>query len=353
MPAMPIPEFTLRELAAAVEATVEGDAGVTVRRVGTLDNAGPDAITFLSDARHRAKLATTRAAAVIVGPDFATATALPKLVHPNPYLIYARVVTLLNPPPVAAPGIALSASIDPSARVDATASIGPFAVIGARVVVGARAVIGAGAIIGADVELGAEVHLHPHVVIYERCIVGDRTVLYAGVVIGADGFGMADDDGRWVKIPQVGRVVIGVDCEIGANTTIDRGALDDTVIEDGVKIDNQVQVGHNCRIGAHSAIAGCVGLAGSSLIGKHCRVGGAAMIAGHLSIVDGTTISAGTLVASSIDVPGAYTGTYPTLPHREWRHVATQVRRLRQLVARVGVLEKQSGAREAEPGDAS
>ncbi len=353
MPAMPIPEFTLHELAAAVEATVDGDATVTVRRVGTLDNAGPDAITFLTDARHRAKLATTRAAAVIVAPDFVAATALPKLVHPNPYLTYARVVTLLNPPPVTAPGVDPSASIDPSARVDASASIGPYVVIGARAVVGARAVIGAGANIGADVELGADVHLHPHVVIYQRCIVGDRTVLFAGAVIGADGFGMADNGGRWVKIPQVGRVVIGVDCEIGANTTIDRGALDDTVIEEGVKIDNQVQVGHNCRIGAHSAIAGCVGIAGSAMIGKHCRVGGAAMIAGHLSIVDGTTISAGTLVASDIDVPGAYTGTYPTLPHREWRHVAIEVRRLRQLVARVSALEKQSGARADEPGDAS
>ncbi len=353
MPAMPIPEFTLRDLAAAVEATVDGDATVTVRRVDTLDNAGPDAITFFTDARHRAKLATTRAAAVIVAPEFVAATALPKLVHRNPYLTYARVVTLLNPPPVTVPGIAPSACIDPSARVDATASIGPYVVIGARAVVGARAVIGAGANVGADVELGADVHLHPHVVIYQRCIVGDRTVLFAGAVIGADGFGMADDDGRWVKIPQVGRVVIGVDCEIGANTTIDRGALDDTVIEEGVKIDNQVQVGHNCRIGAHSAIAGCVGIAGSTMIGKHCRLGGAAMIAGHLSIVDGTTISAGTLVASNIDVPGAYTGTYPTLPYREWRYVATEVRRLRQLVARVGALEKQSGAPAAEPGEAS
>jgi len=349
---MPTPEFTLRELAIAVDATVDGNAAITIRRVGTLDNAGPDAITFLTDPRQRSKLATTRAAAVIVAPDLASATALPKLVHRNPYLTYARVVTLLNPLPVTAPGIAASASIDPSAHVDATASVGPFVVIGARAVVGPRAVIGAGVSIAADVELGADVHLHPHVVIYQRCIVGDRTVLFAGAVIGADGFGMADDNGRWVKIPQVGRVAIGSDCEIGANTTIDRGALDDTVIEEGVKIDNQVQVGHNCRIGAHSAIAGCVGIAGSTTIGKHCRVGGAAMIAGHLSIVEGTTISAGTLVASNIDVAGAYTGTYPTLPHREWRYVAIEVRRLRQLVARVSALEQQR-VRTEDPGEPS
>ena len=353
MPAMPTPEFTLRELAAAVDATVDGDAAVTVRRVGTLESAGPDAITFLTDARHRSKLAATRAAAVIVAPVHACATALPKLVHSNPYLIYARVATLLHPPAVTAPGIMGPVFIDASARVDVTAAVGPFAVIGARAVVGPHAVIGAGVCIGADVVLGSGVHLHPHVVIYQGCIVGDRTVVFSGAVIGADGFGMADDNGRWVKIPQVGRVVIGVDCEIGANTTIDRGALDDTVIEEGVKIDNQVQVGHNCRIGAHSAIAGCVGIAGSTIIGRHCRLGGAAMLAGHLSIVDGTTISAGTLVANDIDVPGAYTGTHPTLPHREWQHVASEVRRLRHLVARVGALEARLRVQDDPSGDPS
>ncbi len=169
--------------------------------------------------------------------------------------------------------------------------------------------------------------------------IGARTLIHSGAVIGADGFGLADDDGRWLKIPQIGRVVIGADVEIGANTTIDRGAIDDTVIEDDVKLDNQIQIGHNCVIGAHTAIAGCVGIAGSTRIGRDCRIGGAAMIAGHLEIADGTVISAATQVFDSIREPGVYTGAFPALPHRDWKHVASQMRRLRELADRVRMLE--------------
>ena len=340
MPPMPNSGFTLTDLAAAVGAAVDGDGSVIVRRMGTLERADRDAIAFLADARHRPQLSATRAGAVIVTPDLAGTTTLPKLVHANPYITYARVAALLHPPAVTAPGIAGNACVDPTAQIDPDATIAAFAVIGARAAVGAGAIVGTGAVIGDDVQLGAGVHVHARVVIYAGCVLGERTVVFSGAVIGADGFGMADDNGRWLKIPQIGRVIIGADCEIGANTTIDRGAIDDTVIEEGVKLDNQIQIAHNCRIGAHTAIAGCVGIAGSVDIGKHCRIGGAAMIAGHLAIADGTTVSAGTLVSNTIDTPGAYAGSFPALPYREWQHVSSELRRLRALAGRVASLER-------------
>jgi UDP-3-O-[3-hydroxymyristoyl] glucosamine N-acyltransferase len=182
--------------------------------------------------------------------------------------------------------------------------------------------------------------LHPNVTVYARGVVGSRTIIHAGAVIGSDGFGMAEEGGRWLKIPQVGRVVIGADCEIGANTTIDRGAIDDTVIEDDVKLDNQIQIGHNCVIGAHTAIAGCVGIAGSTRIGRNCKIGGAAMISGHLRIADDVVISGCTGVFHSIEQPGVYTGAFPALPHREWQHAMSGTRRLRSLEARIHALER-------------
>ena len=194
--------------------------------------------------------------------------------------------------------------------------------------------------------------LHPNVTVYARCVVGARTIIHAGAVIGADGFGMAEEGGRWLKIPQVGRVVIGADCEIGANTTIDRGAIDDTVIEDDVKLDNQIQIGHNCRIGAHTAIAGCVGIAGSARIGRNCKIGGAAMIAGHLTIADNTVISGRTGVFHSIDKPGVYTGAFPALPHREWQHaMSANCAGCARCAARIDALERASGAQRANDGE--
>lgn len=342
----------LADLAARVGATLDGDGGTVVRRVATLEHAGPDAITFLTSGRMRELLASTQAAAVIVSPADAGGTILPKLVHANPYATYARVATLLHPPPPVTPRIHPSAYIAADAVVDATADIGPFVSIGARARVGARVVVGAGSTLADDVEIGDDAHLYPQVSVYDRCAIGARTIVHSGAVIGADGFGMAEDEGAWLKIPQIARVVIGADCEIGANTTIDRGALEDTVIEDDVKLDNQIQIGHNCRIGAHTAVAGCVGIAGSTIIGKNCRIGGAAMIAGHLRIADGCTISAGTLVAKPITHPGAYAGTFPLMPHRDWRYVASEVRRLRSLAERVSVLEKALAARDDKGGTA-
>src|SRR5689334_3638360 len=329
----------LSELARLTGATLDGDGSVVVERVATLERAGSRDIAFLTNPRYRAQLATTHAAAVIVDPAAAGATSLPKLVSANPYALYARVAAILHPEPGHPAGIDPTARVDASARIAATASIGAYVVVGADAQIGERAVVGGLCVVGDGAAIGDDAVLDAHVTIYPRCIIGARTLVHSGAVIGADGFGLADDAGRWRKIPQIGRVVVGDDVEIGANTTIDRGAIDDTVIEDGVKLDNQIQIGYNCVIGAHTAIAGCVGIAGSTRIGAHCRIGGAAMISGHLEIAAGTAISAATLVYDSIREPGIYTGAFPALPHREWKRVASQLRRLRELGDRVSRLE--------------
>jgi UDP-3-O-[3-hydroxymyristoyl] glucosamine N-acyltransferase len=334
---------SLAELALRTGASLDGDGSLQVSRVATLESAGPGAIAFLANARYRSQLASTRASAVIVAPAMAGATALPKLVDRNPYAIYAKVAAILHAATAATAGAHPSAVVDPGARVAASAAVGPNAVIGAGAVVGERARIGAGTIVGAGASIGDDVILHAHVTIYDRCVVGPRSILHSGAVIGADGFGMAEENGRWLKIPQIGRVVIGADVEIGANTTIDRGAIDDTVIENDVKLDNQIQVGHNCRIGAHTAIAGCVGIAGSARIGRNCKIGGAAMIGGHIDICDGAVISGGTAIHDSITAPGIYTGTVLALPHVQWRHVQFDLRRLPELQRRVRRLERNAG----------
>jgi UDP-3-O-[3-hydroxymyristoyl] glucosamine N-acyltransferase len=348
---MATPGITLAELAARVGAVLDGDGDVIVRRVGTLENAGSDAIAFLTSPRFRPLLAGTHAAAVIVTPADREATPLPKLVDPNPYAVYAKVAAILHAQPPSASGIDPTARVHADAVVDPTATIGPFATIGARAAIGARTVVGDGVSIGEDVDIGADGRLYPRVTIYPGCRIGPRCIVHAGAVIGADGFGMAEEGGRWLKIPQIGRVVIGADCEVGANTTIDRGAIDDTVIEDDVKLDNQIQIGHNCRIGAHTAIAGCVGIAGSVTIGRNCKIGGAAMMVGHISIPDDTVVSAATLVMHSIEQPGVYTGVFPAMPHREWQHVASELRRLRTLGTRVLALERALREQQAREGE--
>jgi UDP-3-O-[3-hydroxymyristoyl] glucosamine N-acyltransferase len=337
------PGDALAELASRAGAGLDGDGDVVIERVATLERAGPGSIAFLANPRYRPLLAGTRASAVILAPEDAGETPLPKLVSENPYATFAKVAALLNPESPPEAGVHPTAQVHPSAHVAASASIGAFAVIGAGASVGERASVGPHCVVGAATVLAADVCLHPRVTLYPRCVIGPRTLIHSGAVIGADGFGMAEEAGRWLKIPQLGRVVIGADVEIGANTTIDRGAIDDTVIEDDVKLDNQIQVGHNCHIGAHTAIAGCVGIAGTTRIGRNCRIGGAAMISGHLEISGGTVISGGTIVYDSIAAPGVYTSVFPTLPHRAWRQVASQLRRLRELANRVDALER--GAR--------
>jgi UDP-3-O-[3-hydroxymyristoyl] glucosamine N-acyltransferase len=343
--------ITLRELAERCGADLAGDGELMIYRVATLEDADPKSISFLSNARYRTQLASTRAGAVIVAPRDADATPLPKLLSNNPYAVYARVATIFHPPAAGVAGVHPTAIIAATAKVAASATIGPNVVVGHRASVGERARIHTGCVVGDDCSVGDDVTLYPRVVLYANSVLGPRTIVHSGAVIGADGFGMAEQDGRWLKVPQVGRVLIGADVEIGANTTIDRGALGDTVVEDDVKLDNQIQIGHNCRIGAHTAIAGCTGIAGSTTIGRNCKIGGAARIIGHLDIADGTTISASTGVFESIRTPGVYTSAFPALPHREWQYVASVLRRLRSFANRVRALERVLENKAGEKGE--
>jgi len=288
---------------------VAGDPQTLVHQVASLEGAAPQHISFFTGSRYRAQLAATRAGAVILGPEAERETTLPRIVAQNPYAYFARLSQLFNPLVVQPPGVHASAVVAKSAKL------------------GARVSIGAGCAIGERVTIGDDSVLYPRVVVYPGCSIGARAIVHGGAVIGADGFGIAEDEGRWVKIPQIGAVRIGDDVEIGANTTIDRGAIEDTVIEEGVKLDNQIQVGHNVRIGAHTAIAGCTGIAGSADIGRHCTIGGAAIILGHLRIADHVNISAGTLISRSILKPGTYTGVYPFDEHSSWARAAAQLRR--------------------------
>lgn len=333
--------FRLADIAERFGGYVLGDAGVTIEQVATLDSARTEHIAFLASSKYRAQLATTRAGAVIVSETDAGATTLPRIVCDNPYAYFAKVSAFLNPAPQMKPGIHPSAVIEEGAQIDPSAYIGPHVVIGAGAAISARSVIMAGCGIGAGVSIGEDARLYPRVVVYHDCVLGNRLIAHSGVVIGADGFGIAMEEGRWLKIPQIGRVVIGDDVEIGANTTIDRGALDDTVIEDGVKLDNQIQIAHNVRIGAHTAIAGCVGIAGSTTIGRYCRIGGSAGILGHLRIADHVEISSFTLIGKSIRESGSYTGIYPFSKNEEWRNNAAHLRHLSELADKVKALQQE------------
>jgi UDP-3-O-[3-hydroxymyristoyl] glucosamine N-acyltransferase len=256
-----------------------------------------------------------------------------------PYAWFALATQLLHPTPPAAAGIDRGAVIGNGARVDPTASVGAGAVVGADAVVGPGVKIEAGVHLGARSVLGAGSRLYPRAVVLDDCTLGERCIVHSGAVIGADGFGFAPLDGQWIKIPQLGRVVIGDDVEIGANTTIDRGTMGDTVVESGVKMDNQIQIGHNCFVGANTVIAGCVGVAGSARIGRNCMIGGAAGIAGHLTIADGCVIGPATVVSGSIATPGHYTGFFPIMKNREWEKAAAIVRQLEDLRRRIRELE--------------
>jgi UDP-3-O-[3-hydroxymyristoyl] glucosamine N-acyltransferase len=361
---MPVAGLTLAELAAAVkdssagrlEAVIDGPSDRLIRGAATLAEAGAGELAFLANPRYRADAAATRAAAVVLSPaDFealsggaAASAARPSFVLTrNPYAWFALALQRLHPEPAPRGGVHASAVVAPDARLAAGVSVGPGAVIesGARLEEGA--VIGALSFVGAGARVGAGSRLHAHVTLAHGCELGQRCVVHSGAVIGADGFGFAPFEGGWIKIPQVGRVLIGDAVEIGANTSIDRGALGDTVIEDEVKLDNQIQIGHNCRIGRATVMAGCVGVAGSATIGRGCQIGGAAMIAGHLTIADGCAIGPGTLVASSIAEPGHYTGFFPMMKNRDWERSAAIIRHLDELRRRVRELER--GARKDTP----
>jgi UDP-3-O-[3-hydroxymyristoyl] glucosamine N-acyltransferase len=336
--------YRLADIVARFGGRVLNDADTTVSQIATLENAQAGQISFLASPKYRSQLASTGASAVIVGEADAAATPLPRIVCDNPYVYFAKVSALLNPAPQFVPGIHPSAVIGERAQVAPDAHIAAHVVVGSNARIGANSVLMEGCSIGAGTVVGADARLYPRVVVYHDCVLGDRLIAHSGVVIGADGFGIAEEQGRWLKIPQIGRVVIGNDVEIGANTTIDRGALSDTVIGDGVKLDNQIQVAHNVRIGAHTAIAGCVGIAGSTSIGLHCKIGGSAGILGHLTIADNVEISAFTLVGKSIREAGVYTGIFPFGKAEEWRKNAAHLRHLDALADKIKTLQQEVAA---------
>jgi UDP-3-O-[3-hydroxymyristoyl] glucosamine N-acyltransferase len=330
---------TLAEIVARFGGELKGDAGRVVSGLATLETATPDQLSFLANSKYRSQLSATRAGAVILTAEAAEACSCDAIITPQPYLYFARVSQWLADVPRPAPGIHPSAIVE--STVPDSVAIGPQVWIGPDVDIGENTVVGAQCRIAAGARIGADSWLYPGVTVYHACRIGARAIIHSGVVIGADGFGFAREaTGEWVKIAQTGRVVIGDDVEIGANTTIDRGALEDTVIEEGVKLDNQIQVGHNVRIGAHTAIAGCVGIAGSAKIGARCTIGGAAVILGHLSLADGVNVSAGTLIGKSIPQAGNYTGTVPFMAHDDWQKNFARLRHLDALADKIRVLER-------------
>lgn len=331
---------SLDEIVGRFGGRLAGDGTARVARIATLAHADADTISFLANPRYRAQLAQTRAAAVILDEAHAEHCPVACIITDEPYLYFARVAQWLHPSTPPHPGRHASAICE-TERIAPSAAIGPCVYIGPGAVIGERASIGAGCYVGAGAVIGMDARLAPRSTVMDGCRLGARVIVHAGAVVGADGFGFARrQDGEWLKIPQIGRVRIGDDVEVGANTTIDRGAIEDTVIGDGVKLDNQIQIGHNVTIGAHTAIAGCVGIAGSAHIGRRCTFGGGAIVLGHLEIADDVHVSAGTLVARSIREPGQYTGTVPSLPHREWRRHFAHLRRLDHLATRLRALEK-------------
>ena len=330
--------WRLDEIVAHLGGALEGDGSIVVSQVATLASAQAGQIAFLANPKYRQQLQSTSASAVIVPPKFAGDTTLPRIVHPNSYAYYARVVQLLNPAEARPRGVHPSAVVH--SVVPPSVSVGENVVLGKDVALGENVTLYPGCVVGDGVSIGDGSVLYPNVVIYRACKIGKRAVVQAGAVIGSDGFGFAKEGDSWVKIPQIGRVVIGDDVEIGANTSIDRGALDDTIIGDGVKLDNQIQIAHNVVIGQHTAMAGCVGVAGSTRIGRRCTIGGAGMIVGHLDLVDDVHVSAGTMVTKSLRQPGQYTSIFPLESHAEWLQNAAQIKRLAKLAERVSELEE-------------
>ena len=331
---------TLGDIARAIGADLDGDAGCEIRGIGTLENAVAGEISFFSNRRYAAYLKLTRASAVILKAEDRGLSPVATLVHDNPYLGYALAAKLLYPEPDIVPGIHPHTVIDPGAIIHPGACICAHVTIGCNTVIAERAYIGSGCVVGPNVMIGAGTRLTANVVICKDTRIGERGLFHPGVVIGADGFGIANDRGQWVKIPQTGSVVIGDDVEIGANTTIDRGAIENTVIEDGVKIDNQVQIGHNVHIGAHTAIAGCVAIAGSVRIGKRCMIGGASGISGHIEITDDVVLMGMTGVANSIKEPGVYASAIPAMDVSSWRKNAVSFKHLYDMHVRLRRIEE-------------
>jgi UDP-3-O-[3-hydroxymyristoyl] glucosamine N-acyltransferase len=336
----------LNELVERLGGQLIGDGAIEVTGIAPLDAANASELTFLSNSKFRAQAAQTGAAALILSPNdddlIGSSLSCVRIVTKNPYAYFARAAQyFVDLHKIVAPvGIHPTAVVDPTAKIAASASIGPQVVIEAGVEIAEHAVIDAGSFIGRNAKVASHTHFHARVTFHNECVIGARGIVHSGAVIGADGFGFANEGGVYVKIPQTGRVVIGDDVEIGANTTIDRGALADTVIEEGVKLDNQIHIAHNVHIGAHTAMAGCVGVAGSAKIGKYCTFAGAAMVLGQLTIVDNVHVSCGSLVSRSILEPGQYTGFYPLAKNSDWEKSAAIVRNLSAMREKIRQLEK-------------
>ncbi len=335
-----MPSLTLAELQARLGGSIRGDGGVILHGAASLEHAKAGQLGFLLGRKFLEQARASAASALIIPQTLDAPLPQACLAVANPHATFARALALLHPEPAPPAGIHPGASVAADCVIDASASIGPGCVIASGAHVGARSVLGPHCVLGAGARLGDDCFLHTRVTIQHECVVGHRAVLHPGCVIGSDGFGLAWED-HWIKVPQVGRVILGDDVEVGANTTIDRGALDDTVIEDGVKLDNQIHIAHNCHIGRHTAIAGCAGIAGSTRIGAYCQIGGAAMIIGHLEIGDRVTVSAGTFVAKDIREAGVYTSVQPLMPHADWLRNAAHLRHLDTLAKRIKQLEKQ------------
>jgi UDP-3-O-[3-hydroxymyristoyl] glucosamine N-acyltransferase len=319
--------FSVGELSVRFGLELAGDPDTRVSRVATLSEATTGSLCFLADSRHRRDLRITRATAVVLSAADAKDCPVAALIAPDPRLSFALIAQLLHPETAAPAGIHPTAVVARGARIAASAAVGPLAVIEDEVEIGDAADIGPGCIVQRGARVGERTRLVARVNVYPRVTIGARCLIHAGAVIGADGFGFVPDRGAWVKIPQVGSVRIGDDVEIGANTTIDRGAIGDTVVEEGAKLDNQIQVGHNVIVGAHTAIAACTGISGSTTLGKRNRIGGMVGFAGHLTIADDVTVTGCSLVSASIREPGSYSSGMPTVPTRAWRRMVAHFRR--------------------------
>lgn len=336
--------YTLAQLVNHLDVTIQGDPHCVITGIGPIQQATPGSITFLTNPFYRKYLPTTQAAAVILTQADASACPANAVISTNPYYTYAKVAAFFEQRPARTPGIHSSASIGVNCHIDSSAAIAAQCVIGQQVTIGANVTIGAGCVIGDHCVIAADSQLDANVTLYSHVQIGKRTHIASGVVIGSDGFGFANhavnQQGPWQKVPQLGRVMIGDDVDIGANTTIDRGALEDTIIEDGVKLDNLIQVGHNVKIGAHTVIAGCVAIAGSTTIGKNCIVGGATCFAGHITVADHVMLTGMTAVTKSISEAGIYSsGIVGTVPNHEFRKNNARFHRLENLMTRVKHLE--------------
>ncbi len=350
---MSSPVFTLGQLAERLGATLRGAADKPISGLATLQDAQAGQLSFLANPQYRKYLADTQAAALLLSPADAESYAGDALLVANPYLAFAQVSHLFDPRPTTVAGIHPTAVIAADAQVDASASIGPYVVIESGVQIGARVSIGAHCFIGARSTIAADGRLAPRVTLYHDVRIGQRVAIHSGVVLGADGFGFAKEAGAWQRIAQIGGVLIGDDVDIGANTTIDRGALADTIIGDGVKLDNLIMIAHNVQVGDHTAMAGGAGISGSSKIGKHCMIAGRAGLVGHIDVCDNVFVTGMTMITRSISEPGSYSSGTAMQPSAEWRKSATRFRQLDDMARRLQKLEKRLADVTANDQDSS